>query len=249
MTVRQKQWQLFYLGYYGESTADIDGIWGPKSLDATRRFQADAGIAVDGIFGPNTEAKTMEMVDAIQDVVTGCASKPLVNDGLAGPATMAATVWYQKAKGLIPDGIAGPQTRTLILETVAPPQQETPEDDDWWDEIEYFDREEFKCKCGGRYCNGYPAEMKKTVVLIADAARKHFGAPATVVSGLRCPIHNVNEGGVANSQHMYGEAIDLRVHGVSGDSLLAFVKTQTGLRYAYKINSTNVHFDVRKGSA
>ena len=26
MTIRQKQWQLFYLGYYGNTIRDIDGI-------------------------------------------------------------------------------------------------------------------------------------------------------------------------------------------------------------------------------
>ena len=65
-----------------------------------------------------------------------------------------------------------------------------------------------------------------------------------MVSGLRCRIHNVNEGGVANSRHMYGQAVDLCIRGVSGDALLAFMQAQPEIRYAYKINFTNVHFDI-----
>ena len=34
----------------------------------------------------------------------------------------------------------------------------------FWDEIEYFDRSEFKCKCGGKYCNGYPADPDERMV-------------------------------------------------------------------------------------
>lgn len=113
----------------------------------------------------------------------------------------------------------------------------------FWDGIKYFKRDEFRCKCGGRYCNGYPAEMKEKVVKIADGARAHFGSPGHVNSGLRCTIHNANEGGVSNSRHITGKAIDLRIDGVSSDALLAYVKKQ-GIRYAYKVNSTCVHFDI-----
>lgn len=255
MTNKQKQWQLFYLGYYGETTDDIDGLWGPKSESATKTFQQAVGIKDDGIFGDHTRDKTMEMVDAIQDIVAPYAKKPLVNDGLAGPSTMAATVWYQKETGLTPDGIAGDITRRYIStdESIKPipPKDSAPSKSTsgtFWDGIKYFTREECRCKCGGRYCNGYPAEMREEVMRIADAAREHFGAPAHVVSALRCQRHNANEGGVANSQHMYGEAMDIRVDGVSSEELYQFIRKQPGVRYAYKINSTNVHFDIPKGT-
>lgn len=248
MTTKQKQWQLFFLGYYGTTVDEIDGIWGAKSMEGTEKFQAAVGIKVDGIFGVSTENKTKEIIDAVQDVVTKYSSTPLVNDGLAGPATMAATAKYQEAMGLTASGIADSKTRSTIQNIAAPSPQKTPSKGGWWDDIEFFSREEFKCKCGGRYCNGYPAEMQEAVVRIADNARKHFGARATVISGLRCRQHNANEGGVANSQHMYGEAIDLRIDGVSADRLLAFVNQQPNKRYAYKINATNVHFDIPKGA-
>ena len=233
MTIKQRQWQLYYLGYYG---GNIDGIWGEKSQDATIRFQDEFGLSVNGVFDAKTEAKTTEVIKEIQKAVG------TVVDGLAGANTVAKTITYQKKNGLVPDGIAGKKTRAKIggNKTVT----DTNDGCNWWDDIKYFKRSEFKCKCGGKYCNGYPTEMKEKVVKIADGARAHFGAEGTVVSGLRCKTHNANEGGVSNSRHMSGKAIDLRIKGVSADSLLAYIQKQPGVRYAYKINSTNVHFDI-----
>lgn len=118
---------------------------------------------------------------------------------------------------------------------------------DFWDTVRWFTREEFRCKCGGAYCGGFPAEMQEGVVRIADAARAHFGRPAHVVSGLRCRKWNAIQGGVGNSQHMYGEAIDLKIDGVSAGELQSFVSKQPGHRYSYCINDTNVHFDIPAG--
>lgn len=256
MTIKQKQWQLFYLGYYGETTDDIDGYWGPKSEEATREFQEAVGIKVDGVFGNHTCAKSKEMVAAIQDVISSYSKNGLVEDGLAGPATMSATIWYQKEIGLTPDGIAGEVTRGYILtedpNTKAPIPSTEPDDKEltgtFWDEIKYFTRDEFKCKCGGRYCNGFPAEPQESMVRVADRAREYFGKPAKVISGLRCRQHNANEGGVANSQHMYGEAVDLYIQGVTAEQQYQFILKQPEIRYTYKINSSNVHFDIPKGA-
>ena len=180
----------------------------------------------------------------------GCYDGPL--DGLWGEKSQWATIDFQRAymEQEDVDGIFGAATEKRILEVVA--SGEEPVDDkmsataDWWKDIRYFTREEFKCKCGGRYCDGYPAEMQEAVVRIADAARAHFGRPAYVVSGLRCPKWNLREGGKETSQHQYGEAIDLKIEGVSAEQLRQFVASQPGHRYSYCINSTNVHFDIPK---
>ena len=118
----------------------------------------------------------------------------------------------------------------------------------FWDEIEYFDRSEFKCKCGGKYCNGYPAEPNERMVRIADQLRKNLGVPITVVSGLRCKTWNAIQGGVSNSQHMYGEAADIYAKGVSQSRVEQELDRIGGVRYHYAITgSSNVHFDVPKG--
>lgn len=250
MTIKQKQWQLYYLGYLYDPELPIDevidGIWGEKSQDATIRFQDDFGIAVDGIFGPNTENKSMEVIDAIQDVVSTYAPQPLNKAywGLAGNKTMAATIWFQKAVGLTPTGIADSVTRSVILSNAGPEPQEKPENSDWWENIEFFDRGEFRCKCGGVHCDGFPAEPKEALVRLADDARRHFGAVVDVSSGVRCKTHNAAVGGVANSRHLTGKAMDFRVRGKTAAQVLAYVKTLPGVRYAYAINDTYVHMDV-----
>lgn len=176
-------------------------------------------------------------------------------DGIWGDKSRQATEAFQRDYQLTVDGVFRGATVQRIREVIASgeePKQESVNVDtaspDWWKDIRYFTREECKCKCGGRYCNGYPAEMKESVMRIADAARKHFNAPADVISALRCQRHNANEGGVVNSQHMYGEAMDIRIRGVSSEALYRFIISQPGVRYAYKINDTNVHFDIPKGS-
>lgn len=240
MTVRQKQWQLFYLGFFN-ARDDIDGIWGAKSAAATKHFQTGIGITADGIFGKNTMAKSREIVAAIQAMIG------VEEDGLAGVVTMAATREYQRSQDLPVTGIADAETRQRMGISEVPERME-PAEGDWWKEIRFFTREECKCKCGGRYCGGYPAEMRQAVLQVADRARAHFGSPAHVVSGLRCRQHNAASGGVANSQHMYGEAMDLRIDGISGEELLVYIRQQPEIRYAYQINSTNVHFDIPKGA-
>lgn len=171
-----------------------------------------------------------------------------IPDDKYGPKTQQATLDFQRAYGgLELDGNPGEMTQKALKDAVAYGMPQYKESGDWWDSIEFFKKEEFKCKCGGKYCDGYPAEMKEEVVRIADAARRHFGRPARVVSGLRCDEWNTIQGGVYNSQHKYGEAVDLRIDGVSADELLAFVNTLKP-RYAYAINDTNVHFDIKKGA-
>ena len=154
-------------------------------------------------------------------------------DGIWGPKCQAAADRFCKAYR-VPD-LDENVLKNAVLE------------DDWWKSIHYFTREEFACKCG-KYCDGYPAQMQRTVVELSDGARAHFGKPAIVVSGLRCKSNNAAVGGVENSQHMYGEAVDLRIQGVKAKDLLEYILKQPGVRYAYAINDTNVHFDIAKGT-
>lgn len=225
MTIKQKQWQLWYLDFYH---GEIDGIWGNLSKEATKNFQSKNGLKPDGDFGPLTEAKSMEIIRDIQDVIGVTA------DGLAGEQTKAATAEWQVAHDLIGDGIAGPLTRAAVEEVSK----------NFWDGVKHFTKEEFACKCGGRYCNGYPVEIKQLLVTTADRMRAHFGVPVHVSSGLRCPKHNTNVGGVAGSRHKVGKAVDFRVEGKSAAQVLEFVRQQPEIRYCYAIDSNYVHMDI-----
>ena len=180
-------------------------------------------------------------------------------DGLWGEKSQRATIDFQRYYMTQEDvdGIFGAETEKRIREVVATGEKPVDKNAEkgvivdtapvaFWKDIRYFTRAEFKCKCGGKFCDGYPAEMQEAVVKIADSAREHFGRPALVISGLRCKQWNAHEKGHENSQHMYGEAVDLCVEGVPAETLRQFVAAQPGHRYSYCINSTNVHFDIPK---
>ena len=85
MTIKQKQWQLYYLGYYG---GEIDGIWGNESKVAAVRFQRDYDLIADGVFGALTIAKSTEIIRTIQKEIT---DGKIAIDGLAGQETKDAT--------------------------------------------------------------------------------------------------------------------------------------------------------------
>ena len=239
MTVKQQQWQLYYLGY--TTKANIDGIVGEKTKAATKAFQKDNGLAVDGIFGPDTEAESIEVVKAIQSALNAQIGAGLVVDGLAGDLTVAATVRYQEKAGLSADGQAGEKTRAALFGSSSAVTNETVCN---FDTIKYFKHSEFACKCG-KYCNGYPTEMKQIVVDVADRIREHFGKPVIVSSGIRCPKHNKNVGGVSNSRHLYGKAMDICVQGVPSSTLLAYIKQQPEIAYTYAIDGNYCHMDIK----
>lgn len=75
--------------------------------------------------------------------------------------------------------------------------------------MKYFEEREFVCKC----CGQLPPSMKANIVALVDnvldPAREQFGGPVVVNSGYRCQKHNLEVGGVANSQHLRGEAADI----------------------------------------
>ncbi len=184
MTNVQKQCLLKYLGYY---SGEVDGLWGPKSKQATVEFQREYGLKDDGEFGMQTEVKILEAVA-----------------GLALPV----------------------------------------EPENFWDGIKYFDREEFRCKCGGKYCDGFPVEPEKKLVQLADRVREHFGKPMRVSSGVRCEVHNANVGGVSGSRHKLGTAMDFCIDDIPAPVVLPYVQAQTETNYAYAIDSNYIHMDV-----
>ena len=179
-------------------------------------------------------------------------------DGDWGTLSKTACTAFQKDFGGIKvDGFGGTETDKALCHSVAygmPAKKvDKSEKEDitgtFWDEIEYFTPDEFKCKCGGKYCKGYPHEPDERMVRIVNQLRKNLGVPITIVSGLRCRTWNAIQGGVSNSQHMYGEAADICANGVSQSRVEAELDKIGGVRYHYAIkDSSNVHFDVPKGN-
>lgn len=172
-------------------------------------------------------------------------------DGDWGTLSKTATKAFQKDFGLEDDGVFGDATAQAAKHAVCygmPAKNvdvnTAAKSDDWWDDIEYFDRSEFKCHCGGKYCNGYPVEPKEKLVRAADKVRKNLGGAATVSSGVRCTRHNANVGGVSNSRHLSGKAMDFCIAGKTAAQTLAYVQKLPEIRYAYAIDGSYVHMDI-----
>ena len=166
-------------------------------------------------------------------------------DGIWGTQSSDAAKSFQKDYGsLTVDGIVGPQTQSALKHAVASGMPQT-QDAGFWEHIRYWNREEFRCRCGGKYCDGFPAEPDQTLVELVDDLRSEAGKPGHASSGLRCPVWNSIQGGVENSRHMTGKALDFYIEGLSGNQLLSRAKADPRTRYAYIIDGQWVHVDVQ----
>lgn len=184
-------------------------------------------------------------------------------DGIKGTQTINAIKKFQQNNNLLVDGIAGQQTIDKIREIITNIQTKIGVTVDgvagdetinaynkkyaeecWEDVIKHFKKSEFTCKCGCGLNN-----IQLEIVKIADEVREHFGNPAIVTSGTRCTKHNAEVGGVANSRHLTGKAIDMYVQNVNWNNLLEYLREleQKGkIRYCYHINNSDCcHFDIK----
>lgn len=147
-------------------------------------------------------------------------------DGDWGAGSRAACTALQRDRNITPDGYGGPETDKQLRYAVANDlfRWEPVEDEvvvsffetttgTFWDDSEFFDREEFRCQCKGKYCNGFPVEPEEDLVRACNEIRRRLGVPVSIVdgggSGVRCPRHNAAVGGAGNSNHLYGKAADL----------------------------------------
>lgn len=189
-----------------------------------------------------------------------------IPDGIPGPMTRSATERFQRDfGGIAVDGDPGPETQKALTHAVAyglperdvtdtnvGNKEETTSEDSsangsFWDHIRYWTRDEFRCRCGeyhAPYCNGFPAEPDQDLVELLDDIRAHFGRPGHRSSGLRCPQHNRDSKGVANSKHLNGKAMDFFIEGVSGEQVRAYAAADPRCSYTYVIEGNYVHVDV-----
>lgn len=190
-------------------------------------------------------------------------------DGIWGEKSQQATIEFQRDFGVISvDGICREQTEKALKHAVAYGIPKKSDSTDYtkdytsvqnnntgnstdintgtfWDEIKYFRKSEFACKCG-KYCNGYPVDIDMNMVKIADKIRARIGKPIPINSGLRCKIHNANVGGVSNSQHLLGNAADLGCpSGCTPAQMASIAEDIMGDTGGIGIYSWGIHIDTR----
>lgn len=172
-------------------------------------------------------------------------------DGIDGEKTQSAVRLFQAQEGLREDGIAGSKTQERLLDAVAQGRMYTRTEPkaengtgDFWKDTRYFSRNEpyIACSCGS--CGGFPVEPDEKLMRLADRVRQQAGAAMIPSSTVRCRAHNAEVGGVANSRHLAGKAMDFSIRGWTAERTLALVRQQKEVRYAYAIDGTHVHMDI-----
>lgn len=230
--------------------------------DKAKERRAEIGLAfyeehVNGSLGAVELSDDEMTMEEIQHLLAFLGYYKIEVDGLYGNMTREGTEKFQERfGGLAVDGLPGPKTQKALRHAVAygmPERDNAVEDDNLIPDApapsnewpgKYWSREEFRCRCGGKYCNGFPAEPDHDLVNILDIVRERAGRPGHRSSGLRCEVWNELQNGVADSRHKTGKAMDFRLEGHTAAQTLAIVRTVPGVRYCYDIDGTYVHVDV-----
>lgn len=180
----------------------------------------------------------------------GCYDGPL--DGLWGEKSQRATIDFQRAYMAQDDvdGIFGAATEKRILEVIATgeePKSVNVDTADWWQDIKYFTREEFRCPCGK--CGDFPVEPEEKMVRTVDAIRAKLGKPITISSGVRCQAHNDElPGSAKNSNHLKGLAADLHCNTATPAEMKAAAEAVMGKTGGIGLYKWGIHVDVGKYS-
>ncbi len=230
-------YRQYFLKYnYGYYTGKLDGIEGAQTKTATGKFQKGYGLTVDNIWGAKTDAKAAAVTKELQRLLNKHGAK-LTVDGVLGRKTAAAIKTVQKKLGLTADGCAGQKTWAKLRGSSSGSSSSSGSTASGGSSA-HFKKSEFKCSCGGRYCNGYPAGNTSAKLLnILEKIRAYYGKPIQITSGQRCKTRNKQVGGASGSAHTKGKAADIYIAGVTntraGRNAVINLAYRYGASYAY----------------
>ena len=178
------------------------------------------------------------LIKKVQEALLERGYDPGKIDGINGPKTKKAIMAFQTNSGLDPDGLVGPLTKNrLFAETLSVISFDSDGSTD------HFARNEFACDCDGEYCNGFSEEMNLGLLLKLEALRNALNTEVIITSGVRCSTRNTEVGGVANSQHLFGQAADLHAPGIPIETVAA-IGESFGLYAIVYPDQGFVHFGI-----
>lgn len=86
---------------------------------------------------------------------------------------------------------------------------------------------------------------------VLQPLRDHYGKPVNISSGYRCKALNKAVGGVCNSQHMSGQAADIKIDGVTPTHIADYIASHlpydqvilypTFVHVSYNVNGNRRH--------
>ena len=110
-------------------------------------------------------------------------------------------------------------------------------------EIKFFKLSEFDAKnANGQRIPGSGGNMRASTLVKCDKLRELYGKPLVVASGMRTPERNAQVGGVKNSSHLLGYAVDWK--DIDNVVLILFLDAawDAGFR-RFGIMATSIHTD------
>lgn len=172
-------------------------------------------------------------VKRVQCLLYACGFDPGPIDGILGVKTKSALNKLHDEYGVDENG---------LIDVLSGKIHRLTGDDEFWKNIRHFKKSEFACKCGE--CGGFPVEINKKLVTIIDDIREECGYPSIISSGVRCEKHNLSVGGVINSKHLSGDAVDFCVINVSGNNLNKIIAKHREIKYHYVIEGNWCHMNL-----
>ena len=90
--------------------------------------------------------------------------------------------------------------------------------------------------------------LLELIFYVLQPIRDKLGKPMIITSGFRSKKVNELVGGVSNSQHLYGQAADFVVNGMTPEQVVEFVK-KSGIEFDQLINEYDqwTHISFNKG--
>jgi uncharacterized protein YcbK (DUF882 family) len=91
---------------------------------------------------------------------------------------------------------------------------------------QFFKPDELRCRCDRPDCDAVPMQFE--TMMIMDGVRREYGKPMHVNSAERCPYWNEKEGGSDTSDHLRGDALDIRVKNSTDRGVIMMIAIRHG---------------------